>query len=152
MITHKIVVHRPHIVQRVMQHMQQQVPNHTPMVPANNNLYAMGMVRDQKQLEDHLKESHICEGMYITNKHSNPRSVMSIHYVMEAEKDYSKISFARDFGYPRCFRVIGCAWGTETPWIRWESHRDWRQISPEEYKQFVEPELDNIQNRIQKYK
>ena len=113
----------------------------------------LSMAPTQTEYDEYLKNCPIKAGDYVCLVDARiVDGLWCVHYVAFANAlcpPYTLDTW--ETGSPKVFTMISCGLATPMPWMRKEAASRYRKLTDEEYKTLVEPYLDNIRNRINKY-
>lgn len=104
----------------------------------------------QLEYDEWLKRLPIKKGDYVTlNGSVSLTHHYQVHYVAYVSPVCPPFNLNTwETGDPKVFTLISTNDTTATPWIRKEAVGRWRKLTDEEYKLFVEPNLDKIRHYL----
>ena len=136
MITHKIEVVRPHVVQY------------------GSGGYSPPKLHNQADLDKYLLDNKDFQVGKILKYKSCPvvTNPFSIHLLLKIDKDYSNCSNrGTDAGFLKCYNLCNFSWNPHMNgpnWTRWEAGWDMQICSWDEAKEYID---DNLQNNIKQW-
>lgn len=131
----------------------------TPVVPVvlqqqNPTMHMVNTIMQQHKGAGPLTEAKLLNyidglnfgpGNYVKFKNFSHTDKQSVHFIVGVQTNPDKVSIDR-WGEPSCF-FIAKVFGHE--WMRWDSARDYTTLTDEEIREYILPEDDFLQNRIQ---
>jgi hypothetical protein len=140
MITHNIIVRKPII--------SLPAPRAANSVWPGQYTYPTTKIT-QAELDQFLDRSSLAEGMFVCNRmHASIPGPYAIHYIMGVIKDVKELGGNSSPTHPKAFHLLQVFPGTPQPWIHFEDDQDHRQLTREEYKQWVAPKHDLLQHYL----
>jgi hypothetical protein len=145
MITHSIIKFRERIRINTDNHGQQ------PLLLTNlTRPGALPFKYTEKEYNEYVEKAHVKVGEFVTHRRvSNISTEYAIHYVgMVKPFSMSGNDLTWSAGHPNIFRVFQVFHNTRAPWVRWENAEDYRPITAEEYKEWLEPRIDYVRDSL----
>lgn len=136
-------------------------PKHTDLTAVNDSgpkwesLPGPNRIKVGSQAELDAMINHIkCPvGTFVSFDGASVHSLACVHVVVGIEPDFDKVD--KRFGGVTAnpFRVVQCdKWSpTSTEWVRWDDLVHMRPVTEKEWKNYVEPKLDYIQDRCKPF-
>lgn len=146
MLSHKIIVHKELV--QVPTYNYTSKKHTTPIVhtPPFNRI---NVVNSQLEFTNYVVQHPIVQDTYVVYRSVANPILAQISYILYLEANFDKLQHSWDRGHPCYLRLMSCTLGTPTPWVRWDSQLDYRVINNEEYRTYIEPNLDQLSHRIQ---
>lgn len=146
MITHTIYVSKPEAAKVVHAGPRDY---HGDVIVPSNKLHCSS----QAELDAALALIGCPVGTFVAYEGANVHSLACIHVIVDVERDYDKVD--KRFGNKTVnpYRVVQCdKWSPSAhEWVRWDDLVHLRPLTKKEWTTYVEKEIDNIQDRCQRY-